>query len=390
MHDEQAPEVVNEDTDYLGVRDGGIAEPSRGGSARRAASGRRGQRPPVRSRRGRGCAIAAVVMLALLAIGAGAVWWTLFRAQTDIQPGGPVQLHVPKGASTADIGRLLAHRGVIANPLMFRLRARMTQDAGPLKAGVYDLTTGTDYDQALAILRAGPPPILYYTLAIPEGWTITQIADRVEKVTGISAVEFSKLARTGAASFPYPFLEDNKTRSLEGYLFPKTYRIKEGSTARDIIDAMLTQFDKEIEGLDISYATARGLSMHDVVTLASMIERETRTAKDRRLASSVIYNRLSRGMRLEIDATVQYLVGNKRRLLYRDLGVKSPYNTYLHTGLPPGPIASPGLPSLEAAAHPARTEYLFYVLTGRDGSHSFAKTSEEFLRLKEQARRGLK
>jgi UPF0755 protein len=327
----------------------------------------------------------------IVVIGGGAfgVWSFLFAPTVPAPRGQAVQIDIPKGTGSSEIADLLANAGVIANPNMLRLKLRLSPTSGTLKAGVYDLTTGLDYDAVIAQLRQGPP-IQYVTVTIPEGYTLEQIALRVEEKTGIASAEFLSLAKTGAKRFQYSFLTGAGGESLEGYLFPKTYRVKVGSNARDVIDLMLRQFAKETSGLDLTYPASRNLSLQDVVTIASMIERETRVQSDRPLVSSVIYNRLAKGMLLEIDATVQYVVGNKPRLLYSDLRVDSPYNTYRNRGLPPGPIASPGLASLEAAAAPAQTGYLFYVLTGKDGTHSFAATNAEFLKLKAEAKKGLK
>ncbi len=175
--------------------------------------------------------------------------------------------------------------------------------------------------------------------------------------------------------------------SLEGYLFPKTYQVKEGATARDVIEMMLDQFDKEIAAVEVSGAKKKNLTLADLVTMASIIERETKVAKERRVVSSVIYNRLHQKMRLDMCSTIEYVIKeHKLRLTYEDLNVDSPYNTYRHAGLPPGPIASPGLASLKAAAVPADTQYLYYVLTGKDGSHTFARNSEEFARAKAKSK----
>ena len=185
----------------------------------------------------------------------------------------------------------------------------------------------------------------------------------------------------------HPYLADVQDGSLEGYLFPKTYRIIRASAPADVIELMLAQFDREIAEVDLAYPSSRGMSLHEVVTVASMIEREARLAEERPLVSSVIYNRLAIGMKLEIDATIEYVIKkNRPRLLNSDLAVESPYNTYLYAGLPPGPIASPGLASFEAAAAPAQTDYIYYVLTGEDGSHTFCVTFEEFLVAKEKSR----
>lgn len=341
---------------------------------------------PRRSRR-RGI-VAAAAVLVVLAL-ATATWALLFRSASDVPRGQAVQVDVPKGVTNAELGQLLAERGVVANGLMFRLQTRLLGAGGRIKAGTYDLETGSDYRTVIGRLEAGPS-VSYVRIVVPEGWTLSQIASRVESVTGVPAAEFTELARTGASQFDYPFLKEDTTGSLEGYLFPKTYRIRSGSSAKEIIDVMLRQFAKETSGLDLSYARTRGVSLHGLVTIASMIERETKVPLDRPLVASVIYNRLARGMFLEIDATVQYAVGGKARLLYSDLQVDSPYNTYRHKGLPPGPIASPGLASLEAAAAPANTRYLYYVLTHRNGTHSFAETKPAFEALKASAKRGLK
>jgi UPF0755 protein len=359
----------------------------RGAGTRRPAQGARPRSPKPRQRRG--CLAALVLLVVVAAAVGGSVWWTLFKPVVETTPGRPVQIEIPKGASTIDIADLLANVGVIANPLMFRLDLRGDVDTRPLRAGVYDLTTGMSYREVVDRLREGPP-VAYYTLAVPEGWTIAQIAKRVEEKSGIPAAEFERLANTGAAQFEFPFLADNETGSLQGYLFPKTYRVKVGSSAAEVIAIMLGQFAKETAGLDMTFARSRDLDMHDVVTIASIIEREARVDKDRPLISSVIYNRLKKGMLLEICATVQFVVGNKPRLLYKDLQVESPYNTYMNKGLPPGPISSPGLASLTAAVAPAETGYLFYVLTHKDGSHSFSTTVAEHNRYKAQAAKGLK
>jgi UPF0755 protein len=229
----------------------------------------------------------------------------------------------------------------------------------------------------------------YVSVTIPEGFVLTQIAERLETKAGIPKADFLGLAQGHADEFSadHPYLADAYKGSLEGYLFPKTYRIKQGSTARDVIEMMLKQFDAEMKSVDTSEATSHGLSFNQLVVLASMIERESKLDKERPLVASVIYNRLARGMRLEIDATIEYILpGNRFRLTNRDLRVKSPYNTYRLAGLPPGPISNPGLAALEAAASPADTDYLYYVLTGKDGSHTFATNKADFLIAKKKSK----
>jgi len=300
-----------------------------------------------------------------------------------------VTVVVPKGSSSDAVATLLADDGVVSSPTMFRLRAAMLGAIDSLKAGTYDLKTGSSYDAVIARLQAGPS-VTYFTLTIPEGWTITQIAQRVEAKTGIPSSDFTALATTGRSKFDFPFLAQDQTSSLEGYLFPKTYLVKKGTTADALIRMMLVQYGEETSSLDLSYARSKNLTLRDVTIIASIIEHEVSLDKDRPLVASVIYNRLKAHMRLQLDSTVEYVVGGKPRLSLQDLKTPSPYNTYLHQGLPPGPIDNPGLASLRAAAMPANTAYLYYVLTRKDGSQSFAVTYQQFLALKAQAKKGLR
>lgn len=350
-------------------------------------SGARGSQRRSRTRVGVAFALLGIVLLLLVAGAAASWWYLLVRPDAgSVAPGQPVQLEIPEGASTVTIAERLSSAGVVANANRFRLEVRRAGADGRLRAGIYDLQTGMDYEEVIELLRSGPP-IVYVTVTIPEGWVIEEIAERIERDTGIPADEFEQLAGAGYEEFPRDYLADVPDGSLEGYLFPKTYRIQEGSSAREVIGMMLDQFEIELAEVDVAAAEARGFSLHELVTMASIIERETRVADERVLVSSVIHNRLERGMRLQIDATIEYLLpGTRFRLTYDDLQIDSPYNTYRNEGLPPGPIASPGLASLKAAASPADTDYIYYVLTDPDGSHTFTETYEEFLRAKERSK----
>lgn len=312
----------------------------------------------------------------------------LLRPQVEVAAGQPVQLEIPQGSDTRAIAEILAGAGVIDNAAMFRLRARLEENDGKLRPGVYDLTTGMRHSEVVDRLLAGPA-VAYVTVTIPEGFTVEQIAGRLEAEVGIPASEFKELATTRAAAFAddRPYLAEVSNGSLEGYLFPKTYRIVESADATAVANMMLDQFEDEFAGVDLSYATSKNLTPHDVVIIASMIEREARIAEERPIVSSVIYNRLGKKMKLEIDATIEYILpGTRPRLLYKHLRIDSPYNTYMYAGLPVGPISNPGLASLQAAAGPADTAYLYYVLTSEDGSHTFTETLEEFLIAKEKSR----
>jgi len=325
-----------------------------------------------------------VLLVLVVVVPAVGVWSIFLRSESDVAAGDPVTVEIPRGSGTAAIARILADAGVIENSSYFRLRARYEGIDQDLKPGVYELTTGMPYTDVVERLKKGIP-VEYTDVTIPEGLTVKQIAARLEKDAGIPAAEFLQIATTQAASFAptRPYLADVKNGTLEGYLFPKRYRIVKGSTARDVVELMLKQFDTEMSGVDLTFAQSKSLTKHDVVIIASMVEREAQVAAERPLVASVIYNRLKQGMPLQIDATVKYLLPEgTTRVLYADLEIDSPYNTYKYPGLPIGPIASPGLDALKAAAAPADTKYLYYVLTGEDGSHTFAETYAEFLRAK--------
>ncbi|MBN2248103.1 MAG: endolytic transglycosylase MltG [Coriobacteriia bacterium] len=352
------------------------------------ARSERGVRPADQSsrRRARAVVVLLVAAVLVLCVPAFGIWRVFFVADSTVVAGQPVQVEIPAGADTAAIAGVLTDAGVIGNAAMFRLRARIEGIDNELRSGIYDLETGMSHDDVVDRLLAGPP-VEYTTVTIPEGFTVELIAERLERDASIPAAEFIELALGQASVFEdaHPYLAEVHEGSLEGYLFPKTYRIVEGATASDVIELMLGQFDTEFAAVDLTRAGE--YSMHELVTIASMIEREARVGDERPLVSSVIHNRLDRGMRLEVDATIEYVIKkNRPRLLNSDLAVESPFNTYKYAGLPPGPIASPGLASLQAAAAPADTDYLYYVLTSADGSHTFTETYEEFLIAKEKSR----
>jgi UPF0755 protein len=239
-------------------------------------------------------------------------------------------------------------------------------------------------DDALKILEKGPPPVPVVDVTIPEGYRMTQIADRVAQALRIPAQKFLATARSGNFSAA-PYLPTHAD-SLEGFLFPKTYEFdKRSVTAKDVIHTLLSQFQEEAKALPWENAKSLGVTPYQVVTIASMVEREASLPQDRPKIAAVIYNRLRRNMTLGIDATLQYVDPDPSDgLTASDLRIDSPYNTRLHRGLPPTPIANPGLASLRAALEPAQTSDLYYVLCGSDGHHEFAQTYAQFLQLKQQ------
>jgi UPF0755 protein len=209
----------------------------------------------------------------------------------------------------------------------------------------------------------GPPPIELetITLTVPEG---------------LSRAQTAKLAREAGLTGSY--LKASNGR--EGYLFPDTYELERGAPASDLVDAQTQTFKRRVAGVDMSYARSKNLTPRDVITIASMVEEEAKLDKERKLIAAVIYNRLRKGIPLGIDATVRFATGNyDEPLTEPELDSDSPYNTRANAGLPPGPISSPGLASIEAAAHPAKVDYLYYVVKpGTCGEHSFSSTDAEF------------
>jgi len=342
--------------------------------------------PATRSRR---LAIALGALALIIAALCFGVWSTLYRASSNVAAGKAVTIVIASGSSGDQVAAKLADAGVVANPMMFRIKAQLLGATGDIKAGTYTFTTGSAYEPVIRRLQKGPEIVLI-TLAIPEGWGIERTAARVQDKLGIPAADFIELATTGAKHFSYSFLADNPTDSLEGYLFPKTYQFKKGVKAADVINTMLAQYGKETAALDYTKAKAKNLTPHDILTIASIIEREASVASDRPNVASVIYNRLAFHMRLQLDSTVQYALNGKAKLTLQDLKTDSPYNTYMNAGLPPGPICSPGIIAIKAALNPAKTKYLYYILTYKDGRQSFATNYADFLKLKAQFKKGLK
>lgn len=335
--------------------------------------------------RSRALKVLLVLFLALVLLLAGAFGFYVWATGSS-GPSRPVTVDIPEGATVSEMGRTLQETEVIRSAFIFGVTVRLRGIGGDLKAGTYEMRTNMRLSEALDLLQAGPPPEeLPLSVTVPEGLRIEQVADIVAEDLPVRRRAFLREATSGEWAIEPYLLED--TDSVEGFLFPKTYDFPEGVRARAVVRRMLRQFEEEVAGLDWSRAERLGLEPYEVVVMASLIEREARVPKDRRKISAVIHNRLEIDMPLEIDATVQYaLPEHKERLTFDDLEYESPYNTYLFVGLPPGPIASPGLASIEAAMNPASGEWLYYVLIDPEtGEHAFAETYEEFLEYREQA-----
>ena len=291
-------------------------------------------------------------------------------------PKDPVTLHVRDGASGSEIVDDLHAQGIVRCGLVSKWRLRRSGLEDRFRAGTFELTTNMTPDAAFEVLTTPPEPVPTVRLTIPEGYRLTQIADRVQEELGIPTERFLKATEEGDWSLQ-PYLPENAD-SIEGFLFPETYFVRKDADADAVIQRLLDQFGTEAETLPWDNAEELGVTPYEVVIVASMIEREAALDRERPIIAGVIYNRLKTGMALGIDATLLYDDPTPDgQLSSSDLEYDSPYNTRLHAGLPPTPIASPGRASLEAALNPADTPYLYYVLCGADGHHAFGTSAAE-------------
>lgn len=323
-----------------------------------------------------------VVFLLIILVPLGALGGYAAKVSGGSTTGKEVAVVIEPGSSASTIAAQLEAAGVIKAAWLFRLYARIKGTAKNLKPGEYVFRTNMGYGAVVEILEKGPA-IEITRVTLPEGKTVRETA-RIMAKAGFTPEQFLAEATSGKHTTQYL---PKGSKNLEGFLFPKTYDFEEGTTAAQAVDRLLGQFQKETASLDWSRARRLGVTPYEIVIIASMIEREARVEKDRAKVARVIYNRLARGMRLQIDATVQYGIfldtgSYKNPLLIEDYGYRSRYNTYQIDGLPPSPIASPGLASLSAALNPADGKWLYYVLINDKGEHGFATTYDEFVRLK--------
>jgi UPF0755 protein len=338
--------------------------------------------PPGRHRRrpahwGLRLGIAFLLVAGTLAV-AGARYYSYCQEASG--PKTPVAFTVPEGASGGQVIDALHDAGVIRCGLVSKWLLRKSGKQEAIRAGAYQLTTNMTPDAVFAALSVPPPDVPTVRLTIPEGYRITQIAERVRESVGIPVKRF--LAAVDATNWSLPPYLPRDASSPEGFLFPQTYQFaKDGTTADDVIQRLLDEFGTEAANLPWQNADALGVTPYEVVTIASMIEEEARVPGDRPKIAAVIYNRLADGMNLGIDATLQYVDPNPEDgLTASDFLIDSPYNTRLSPGLPPTPISSPGIASLDAALNPADVTYLYYVLCGADGHHKFSDTYAQFQR----------
>jgi uncharacterized YceG family protein len=359
-----------------GAGGGALRQPRHGGPGRRPRWGRR--------------------LIALAAIAALGV--ALYMIDATFQPfhgapHGAVRVTVPPGASAGQIGDILERHGVVDSGTFFEIDATVTGRRGRLRPGTYTLPLGMSYGDAIEALMQGPKAkvVKTFTVTIPEGPSRREVAPLIAR----SGIRGNYLKASGA---PWVLRRVRRlgaprgVRTAEGFLFPSTYRLLAGATARDLVARQLAAFAQRMRHVDLRAARRRKLTRYDVLIIASMVEREAKLPRERPLIAAVIYNRLRRGMPLGIDATIRYYTSNwQRPIRVSELKANEPYNTRLRPGLPPTPIGNPGLAAIQAAAHPAHRDYLFFVRKpGRSGEHAFSSTDAQFQRDEQryQASRG--
>jgi len=327
---------------------------------------------------------AVVAVVALLVVG-GAGWW--LKRQLD-PPGGPgraVDIEVAQGTSTSGVADLLAVHDVVSSGTLFKLYVR-AKGAGPFQAGTYHLRQHLSMAHAVELLDAGPALPAVVSITVPEGFVLPQIANRVHaRDPRLDSQAFLSLVTSGQLRSRY---SPTGQPSLEGLLFPDTYRVERGDTEQTLATQMVATFDVTAQSLGYDQAKElTGYSAYQVVIVASLVEAEAKSDEDRPKIARVIYNRLAKSMPLGIDAAFYYTLPLERRgtsLRQSDLARDTPYNTRLHAGLVPTPIMAPGRPSLEAALHPAAGTWLYYVLQDKR-THAFSTDYQQFLRDKKAA-----
>jgi uncharacterized YceG family protein len=322
-----------------------------------------------------------IVALALLLLGALLVWFLVaFFQPPPFDPGegsGEAIVTVPEGASAGLVSDLLTENDVVSNGTLFEWRLELAGKTDQILPGRYVLAHDMSYGAAIERLTGSGGKI---NVTIPEGEDRTQIAATIGDL-GLSG-DYVAASMSSKGFNPNRYGADDP-KSLEGFLFPATYELDPGASVNQLVSEQLLAFKQNIAGVDFSYAKSKNLTIYDVLIIASMIDKEVMVPSERPLVAAVIYNRLSRGMPLGIDATTRYEFHNYTgEITQSQLESPSAYNTRTHAGLTPTPIGNPGVDAIDAAAHPAKTNYLFYVVkAGGNGQHCFAATEAEFNQL---------
>ena len=321
-----------------------------------------------------------VVLGGLLLLIAAIFTYGNLQHQHAVQRGSDEQskvyIRIAPGMDAERIGAILKQHGVIDSEYTFRMMAKINGFDSRFKTGDYQLHKHMENKEVLTVLVNGQTTTLKVT--IPEGYSVEQIARTLEEKGIVKAKDFERNAE-GFKSYDYMTTNSETKYRVEGFLFPDTYEIAGDFSSEDIMQMMVKQFDTELTAEMRERAESMGLSIRQLVILASLVEKEAQVEEDRPIIAQVFINRLKKEMPLQSCATIQYILGNpKAELSIQDTKIESPYNTYLHRGLPPGPIANPGIASIKAVLYSEPTEYLYFV-ADKNGKHHFSRTYEEHL-----------
>lgn len=325
--------------------------------------------------------ILIVILLILIALSATLL---IINRPKDRNDNTFVIVKIEAGSSTDDIARALHKKGVISSVSKYKLVSKLWRYDGKYKAGSFSVSPSMRSSDIAQTISKGVSSTKNFT--IPEGYTLEQIAKKLDKEGIVNKDKFIDVARHGDFS-KFSFLKGAQSgdNHLEGYLFPDTYAVDLDADETQIITTMLNQYDKVFTKKYRERAKELNLTENQIIIIASLIERESQYDGDRAKIASVIYNRIKAGMPLQIDATIQYALGKtKENLSIDDTKIDSPFNTYTNKGLPPGPICSPGKKSIKAALYPEDTDFLYYVVSEKlDGTHNFSKDYNQFLKDKD-------
>lgn len=348
------------------------------GTVPAAGAQARGPRQPAARRRGPGRRVLVFALAVIVVVIAGFVLLSTFQPFKG-DGGQAVRVRIPPGLSAGQVGSLLAERGVVSSGFFFELRATVAGQRGALRSGVYTLNQDMSNGAALQALTGGAAAAPVISVVVPEGPSRAELAPAVARqgVTG----SYLKATVSSPQLNPRRYGAPASVRSLEGFLYPATYELlRSRPDSGSLVSKQLRAFKASFRTVNLAYARSKNLTAYDVLTIASMIERETIVASERPLVAAVIYNRLRKSIPLGIDASTRYAVGNwTRPLTESQLRSQSPYNTRNRQGLPPGPIGNPGLASIKAAARPAGVGYLYYVVAPcKGGAHAFSSTDAQF------------
>jgi len=300
--------------------------------------------------------------------------------------GEPVPVIIPEGATGREVGQILVENGLIEHELFFRMALRLDKSPKSIKHGRYKLPKGLSAFELLEMLQKGAPNVYdpleipdELKVTVPEGLTIAQTAELFD-----NPEEFKKAAADPDLLATLGF----EAPALEGFLLPNTYYFDKKPSEREVVERMVKQFNKEWAELVAATPLPEDRTPLQIVTVASLVEEEARVAEERPDVAAVIYNRLERGMPLQMDSTIQYALDKYgQRILYSDREVESPYNTYRNRGLPPGPISNPGLASLRAALKPSGADYVYFVSNADGLTHTFSSSNSEHVRAVRRFRR---